>query len=351
MNERRIALVCTSLRAGGAERIICRLASHFEKENQVRIFTLSSGESFYDLPDKVQIMEPIINRQWRPAKRLSALRDVRRALHAYSPHTLFSFGGLINSAVRLATVGVGAKTYLCNRASPVSNPWRGIAILNRFVYPFAEGAIVQTQYARQVMSRTYPFTRFHVIPNPIEIPESVLNIQERERNVAMVGTLGGRKNQEALIRCFAKIPNHHGWTLQIIGDGPNRSQLERLSHELGVSHCVEFLGQRKDVDQLLQKARIFAFTSLTEGFPNALAEALAAGCACISFDCPTGPSDLIRDGENGLLIENGNEAAFTESLAELMADENMQRDFSKNARSDIIRFDSESILTRFEALC
>ena len=351
MKERRIALVCTSLRAGGAERIICRLASHFVKENQASIFTLSSGEAFYDLPDKVQVVKPRMSRRRKSVKRFSALRELRRALQAYSPHALFSFGGLINSAVRLATFGIGAKTYLCNRASPVSNPWRGIAILNRVVYPFADGAIVQTEYARQIMSRTYPFTCFHVIPNPIEIPESVSTIEERERNIAMVGTLGGKKNQEALIRCFAKVPDHHGWKLQVIGDGPDRSRLERLSDELGVSQSVQFLGQRKDVDRLLQKAKIFAFTSLTEGFPNALAEALAAGCACISFDCPTGPSDLIRHGENGILIENGNEVAFRSSLAKLMADENMQRKFSGNARSDIIRFDSESILARFEALC
>ena len=100
----------------------------------------------------------------------------------------------------------------------------------------------------------------------------------------------------------------------------------------------------------LKSAQIFAFTSLSEGFPNALAEGLAAGCACISYDCPTGPAELIQHGQNGLLIDLGDESAYRKNLEVLMSDSSLRERLSTRARVEIQQFDESKLLPQFGRL-
>jgi len=158
------------------------------------------------------------------------------------------------------------------------------------------------------------------------------------------------KNQKALVRIFARLESNVDWRLILIGDGPERPGLEQKVRELGLEDRIEFLGERKDVLTWLDRARVFAFTSLKEGFPNALSEALAAGCACVSYDCPTGPSDLIQHEVNGLLVPNDDEVIFAQQLERLISDEALQVHLSRQARKDIGRFSEDGVLEQFDRL-
>lgn len=346
----RIALVCTSLRAGGAERIVSRLASWFAKFHEVAIITLVPSEPFYRLPSSVRLCSPGREPCGVMAfKRARSLAHIRKALRQFNPDVVFSFGGLINSPVMLAAFGLPGRYYLFNRASPLSNPWRPITLLNRLVYPFAHGVIVQTIRAKEIMQKTYPFTRFNVLPNPIFIPKEITPIARRDKVILNVGYLGGKKNQEGLIRAFHQARKGN-WKLRFIGDGPDRDKLRNIVKSMQLESSVSFLGERKNVETYLNNARIFAFSSLSEGFPNALAEGLAAGCACISYDCSTGPSELIEDGVSGLLVENANQERYAASLRRLVADDALQSNLSIAARDRIVQYSEEAVLERFSNL-
>src|SRR5690606_21916517 len=104
------------------------------------------------------------------------------------------------------------------------------------------------------------------------------------------------------------------------------------------NEIVFLLCERTDVNKLLNNAQIFAFTSLTEGFPNALAEALAAGCACISFDCITGPRELIKNNYNGYLVDINDNEGYKTKLAELMNSFELREKFSKSSLEKIKQF-------------
>jgi GalNAc-alpha-(1->4)-GalNAc-alpha-(1->3)-diNAcBac-PP-undecaprenol alpha-1,4-N-acetyl-D-galactosaminyltransferase len=141
---------------------------------------------------------------------------------------------------------------------------------------------------------------------------------------------GGEKGQNSLIEAFSKIDDKT-WKLQILGDGPLRKDLEELAKKLNCENRVEFLGFKKEVDFFLSKAQIFAFTSIIEGYPNALIEGMANGLAPISFDCKAGPSDIIQNDINGFLIPINDVILFAEKLNILVNNEDLRSIFQEQA--------------------
>ena len=347
-----LCLVCVSLRSGGTERIVSSVANYFSEKFEVSLLVLSRSEPFYSLRSEVRLLQPEV----RPRSQsgwhwyIRILGHLRRSLVKAHPDLVLCFGEHIAPVVLPMARLTGSRVLVFNRASPVTSLRGRRGFLNPLIYPLAHRVVVQTDAAARLMKSRYPFSRFEVWPNPVEVPAQVAPIKMRHRRIINVGTMGGQKNQQTLLRAFASLENRDVWTLDLVGDGPDRVALERLSEELDISESVRFHGQTQNVDGLLQGARIFAFTSLTEGFPNALAEALAAGCACISYDCPTGPSDLIEDQVNGLLVPNGDQNAFTGSLRRLVTDYALQERLASSAREKIAKFSAGNILVELDRL-
>ena len=163
-----------------------------------------------------------------------------------------------------------------------------------------------------------------ILPNAIN-PDFIHPRYEGERQdrVVCVGRLDHNKNQGLLIRAFARTQDRHPeYSLHLYGDGPAREEFAKLAEELGIADAVVFEGLVDGVREKIETSRIFVLPSRSEGMPNALLEAMGAGLACISTDCPCGgPRDLIRDGENGFLVpveENGHEMA--DRMIRLMED-------------------------------
>jgi GalNAc-alpha-(1->4)-GalNAc-alpha-(1->3)-diNAcBac-PP-undecaprenol alpha-1,4-N-acetyl-D-galactosaminyltransferase len=266
------------------------------------------------------------------------------------PDIVLAFGELIGPIARLATLGLAARFVAFNRESP-KRSLKGLgSLLNPLIYPAADCIVHQTKKARLLLQRRFPFTHAHVLPNPVEIPENVPEMQSRTRRIISVGYLGGEKNQRALLHAFARLDRKPGWRVCIVGDGPDREMLKILAVELGIADEVDFLGQRSDVEGLLADSSIFAFTSLSEGSPNALAEGLAYGCACIAFDCVAGPSDLIEHGVNGFLVPAGDNQHYAGMLQQLTDDSELRERFSKAARSSVGRYEISSVVAELEKI-
>lgn len=143
----------------------------------------------------------------------------------------------------------------------------------------------------------------------------------KERTVIFVGRfVDSQKNISGLLRIWSKT-NKNGWVLKLVGEGKDRRKLEAYSKELGLSSSVEFLGWVDQPTKVMLQASVFCLTSYIEGFGLVLAEAMACGCPVISYDLPYGPSDIITDGVDGFLIQNGDENAFADRLSKLLSDE------------------------------
>lgn len=120
-------------------------------------------------------------------------------------------------------------------------------------------------------------------------------------------------------------------------------KVKKAASDLGVEDRVLFWGEVSHIEEYYQRSDIFAFTSISEGFPNALGEAMAAGMACISFDCEAGPSDLIVDGENGFLIPENDHERYISKLKLLINNESIRKKLGKKAKLKASEFSFEKI--------
>lgn len=160
------------------------------------------------------------------------------------------------------------------------------------------------------------------------------------------------KGFDNLIKAFSlAVKDREGWYLDIAGGGDveNERKLKEIASENNVESKVRFLGYRKDVDKLMQAHAIFAHTPRSEGFGMVLTEAMASGCPVVCYNL-SGPSEIIRDNIDGLLVENQNIEMMAIRIRELMDNKEERNRLGKNALKSVTRFSLAQIVDKWELL-
>ena len=260
-----------------------------------------------------------------------SLRKLRKEIVNWKPDVVLSFHQRYNPFVIMSLIGTGIPVFVSDRSNPYNKLSPPInEFFRKILYPKAQGLIVQTNLSARVKAKLNK--NILVMPNPLKCMDYYEDLSQKDNIVINVGRMDKDKGHHELVKIFSMISDKGEWNLCFVGDGPERSSIERYVEELSMTDSVIFLGARKDVDELLAKSKIFAFTSLSEGYPNALLEAMAMGLPCISFDCIAGPSDLINDKERGILIPLNNYDEYAQSLRNLMNDEALRKKLGENAK-------------------
>jgi len=347
MYQTKIALITPSLKAGGLEKVVSMLASYGAGKYSIVVIMLTSEKPFFTLDEKVQLTQtPLKITTSNKVKRFFTNGYwLRKTITAIEPNIICSFGEKYNPYVLLSLAGLNIPIYVANRASPMTylKGYRGI--ITPMLYKLASGVILQTQKSEDLLQPRYHMKNTCVIGNPIDI---VYPQNKGKLIILNVGSIGGNKNQDWLISYFNELKSKKAlWELHFLGDGVKRKYCEGLVDSYGIQDKVVFHGVKKNPKAYYTNASIFAFTSTSEGFPNALAEAMAAGCACIAYDCVAGPSDIIDDGISGFLIPVGDEEQYKEKLQLLMMDEELRRRFGEAAREKMKQFEASKIAKRF----
>lgn len=349
----RITLVCVSLRGGGTERIVSRIANRFAFLHKVVIITVVPGQPFFPLDESISVWQPELSNAstGKVGRLLRQLHHLFIGCRRAKPGVCLVFGEDIAAAATLMARMAGARTiWVFFRGRPERSLTGLNGRLNPLFLKLANRLFVQTVAGFEALRGSYPARKMVVWPNPLELPAEVSPPAERERLIINVGSIGRLKNQKGLLNVFEKIQLRECWRLMFVGDGPGRTDLQEAATASDRAALVSIEGERQDVDALLDQAAIFAFSSFSEGFPNALAEAMAAGCACISYDCPTGPTELIEHGVNGFLVELGDEEAYARLLQRLIDDTALRARFSHNARESMKRFEAGAVLAKLDQL-
>ncbi len=340
-----------SLCAGGTERVVSTLLRSFQEKGGLEVHCVLYGRKptcFYPVPDGVTVHRPAFEFDAYPriVSTVKTVAHIRGVVSRVKPDAFLNFGERWNNLALLSVRGLPYKIFVADR----SNPAKGLGFvhdqLRRSLYARASGVIVQTREAAKRMERILPAGRpVNIIHNPLfTVAES--NSTQRRREILFVGRLIPSKHVDRLIRIFAqaRVP---GWHLTVVGgDAQGYSELEKLRalvQALDLEEWVYLEGTQADVVRYYRRAAIFAFSSSSEGFPNALAEALAFGLPSVAYDCSAGPADLIIDGKNGYLVPLFDDERFARRLRGLMTNDHARARMSVLAAESVVHLDPSRI--------
>ena len=188
-----------------------------------------------------------------------------------------------------------------------------------------------------------------VIPNPLSFYPNESAALEAKKVIA-VGKQGYQKGFDRLLDSWKTVQEKHpDWKLEIYGQHIPSQKLPEKAMQFGLD-SVSFFEPVKNIEAKYLESSVYAFPSRFEGFGMVLIEAMACGVPCVSFDCPCGPSDIITDGEDGFLVENGNVPAFTEKLLQLIEDGNLRKVMGKNGKQNVRRYVPAAIASQWDLL-
>ena len=189
-----------------------------------------------------------------------------------------------------------------------------------------------------------------VISDPLSFSPTQHSLLTEKRVIA-VGRYVYQKGFDLLLQAWTIIEKQFtDWELVVFGDG-NREPYEHQMKELGIDRKRCHLnGPTADIQKEYVNSSVFAFSSRFEGFGMVLVEAMACGLPVVSFACPCGPQDIVRNGEDGFLVANGNVGDLAQQLIKLMADDNLRTAFAHRAYQNVQRFNMEHIALRWKSL-
>jgi glycosyltransferase involved in cell wall biosynthesis len=198
------------------------------------------------------------------------------------------------------------------------------------------------------------------IPNPIPYPLPAAEprleprrwIRSDRKLLLAVGRLSEEKGFDRLLKAFSELaPTNPEWDLVILGEGALRSELEISVRALGLAARVYLPGRAGNVGDWYASADLYVMSSRFEGFPNTLGEAMAHGCAAVSFDCDTGPRDIIRHNEDGILVPPVDDVqGLAAALENLMQDDELRRRMAEKATEVRQRYSFKNILEMWDKL-
>ena len=188
----------------------------------------------------------------------------------------------------------------------------------------------------------------YVIPNPIadqflRIPGT--NGKPSGHTVVAMGRMEPQKGFDMLLRAFAQCaPKYPDWCLKIVGEGSERQRLNTIVAELQLKDRITLERVVKEPEKVLRSSDLFVLSSRYEGFPMVLLEAMACGLPVVSFDCPSGPGEMIRQGVDGFLVPPNDVDALAATLDRLMGAQDERQRLGKRAAEVIDRFGLPSVM-------
>ncbi|HDC1594542.1 TPA: glycosyltransferase family 4 protein [Salmonella enterica] len=328
---------------GGVENVVVSIANGMASKNKkVTVVCVKKCIPAFKIDERVSV-KFLITKLTRIKKYYSLICYFRKET---SEGDIIYTNSVVNTLLAIIFASKKADIYACdhNQYKAVNKFWAWLRIL---LYRRLSGVIVLTNYDLEKYLRLN--SNSVVFNNPVN--DNFFNIQcpldkIKDKYILNIGRLEIQKGQDLLLQAW-KLVDKKGFSLWICGDGSKKKDLENLVADLGLTSSVKFLGNRDDINVLLYHAYCNILSSRFEGKPVSLIEAKVIGCPSISFDCKTGPSEIIIDKEDGLLVENGNIHKLAESIQFIIDNPNVRNLFAQNTRYDRDKYSSDTITNQY----
>lgn len=349
----RFLYVIGQLGVGGAERQLFYLLSNLDRSRYrpcLVVWNHDPHEKYYREIDALKIPIYGLPAQWSPIAKLLVLRKLARAL---SPEIVHSYIFFTNFAAYYAARGTGALAIGSLRSDIARSiksggKLRG-ALNSRRPHCHISNSVTCVEAAHRYSSFFVP-KQYVVVRNGLNLDSFRTSDDTLAKSayVASVGSLLPVKRWDRLLRSVQNIMSVgiKDVRFRLAGEGPLRPVLEQLAGELGVSHAIELLGAIHDMPAFLRGAQFLVHTSESEGCPNVVMEAMAAGRAIVATDAGDIPY-LVEDGKTGFVVRQDDDEALINRIVTLLTNPDLCREMGKNARARAEQeFELSSFVTR-----
>ena len=322
----KFLFVIPSLSDGGAERVISVLASELANQgHEATILIYFKTDNEYEVSEKVKkVYLSGYESDYDNMNYFKRLITLRKFAKAEKADFVIPFLSHVCIQTCVALFGTNNKIIQTVRNDPKTLPEGKIHRLLRDLFiKFSFKTFVQNENQKSYFDKQTQ-KKIFVLPNPVrgDLFDCQNKIDTDKTIIASAGRLNSQKNFFMLIDAFEKVfKRYKNIELRIYGhegDGKIKKQLEKHIVKKDLKNVIKLMGSTNDMKSMFESIDLYVLSSDFEGMPNSLMEAMAAGVPCVSTDCPTGPSDLIMDGENGLLVPVNDANAMSEAIEKML---------------------------------
>lgn len=361
----KVLFVIPHLGAGGAERVLIQLLKHLDRGKLIPILAVFNkrGAFLDQIPRDIEILD--LEKRSRYSF-IGLQRRIKTTVSAIEPSLVVPFMNYSSylTLMSRALFGWSAPVMLSLHTTlSVSLHYQSFArvrkVLMKSFYPRAEAIVTVSNGSKRDLLKliTLPEDKVHVIYNPVDVgligaaaAEAVDFGQCGRPEIIAVGRLTAAKDYPTLLRAFRRVAGASEAHLTIMGEGEERQALERISRDLGLEGRVTFMGFVPSPYRYISRAEMLVLSSAWEGFATVIVEAMACGTPVVSTDCPSGPGEIITDGEDGLLVPVGDDAKLAQAMIRLLEDRDLRDELGRGARRRVEDFRVERIAREYEFL-
>jgi glycosyltransferase involved in cell wall biosynthesis len=340
--------------AGGTERVCCEIATKLAAVGyDVSIMSMYGNTPYFNLHSSISVKSVFSG---KPKTRLViplSVYKVRSIISVLKPDILVSVDTALFSYAYIATLSMGITHVAWEHFHFNVSLGASIRVFSRrLAAKYSKAVITLTnQDALYWQGRLKCKSKVLSIPNPSPFSPLTLDVSQRKAIVLSVGRLTHQKGFDRLLHGWARIADRieKGWELHIVGSGELKGNLQDLINSLHLGHSVKMIAGTPEIQKHYKEASIYCMTSRFEGFPMVLIEAQSFGLPIISYDCQTGPSEIISP-YNGVLVPDGNEDVFAQSLLNLILNKSDRLAMGQHAFNNSSRFHINKIIDQWICL-